>query len=113
MTSVVTSFDASITGDELDSTVQLLNVRLVAAWHAHSMRTIKSTRLALFIHGITSAKSEIWPAVLVGEHSSQLLIYLLDTGVRYSTYFLISSLRKAPLSFEAIGFNIHYAIVTS
>ena len=32
--SIVTSFDASITGDEFDSTLQLPSVRLVAAWHA-------------------------------------------------------------------------------
>ena len=30
-TSIVTSFDASITGDELDSAVQFPNVRLIAA----------------------------------------------------------------------------------
>ena len=32
MISIVTSFDASITADELNSAVQLPNVRLVAAW---------------------------------------------------------------------------------
>ena len=32
MISIVTSFDASITADELNSDVQLPNVRLVAAW---------------------------------------------------------------------------------
>ena len=41
--SIVTSFDGSITGDELDGAVQLSNVRLVAAWrhsgtqHAYSI----------------------------------------------------------------------------
>ena len=55
---------------------------------ACSMCTIYSTRLALFIHGITSAKGthELRLAVLVGESSTQLIIYSLDTGIRYSIY---------------------------
>ena len=67
---------------------------------AHSVRAIYSTRLALFIHGITSAKRthEVRPAVLCRESSTQLVMYSLDTGtcIRYSTYNNISSLRKAP-----------------
>ena len=88
----MTIFDASITGDELDSAVQLPNVRLVAAMPHGTQRayyySIYSTRLALFIHGITSAKRthEVQPVALVGESSTQLLMYSLDTGVRYSTY---------------------------
>ena len=31
---IVISFDASIIGDELDSAIQLPNIRLVVAWHA-------------------------------------------------------------------------------
>ena len=44
------------------------------------------TRLVLFIQGITSAKRthEFWPAVLNGESSTQLLMYSLTTGIRYS-----------------------------
>ena len=49
-----------------------------------------SARLALLIHGITSAKRthEVRPVVLVRESSTQLSIYLLDTCVKYS-YILI------------------------
>ena len=79
MTSTGTSFDISITGDELYSALQLLNFRSVRGM----MRAIvlDSTRLALSIHRITSAKKmrEVWPVVLVGESSAQLLMYLLDT----------------------------------
>ena len=60
-----------------------------SGWLRHGMQC--STRLALFIHGIALAKRmcEVRPAVLVGESSSQLLMYSLDTGIRYSTYLLI------------------------
>jgi hypothetical protein len=64
----------------------------------HDMaRAIYSARLVIFIHGITSAKRmrEVRPAVLVRESSTQLLMYSLDTCIRYSTYSPISNLRKA------------------
>ena len=43
-------------------------------------RAINSARLALFIHRITSAKRtrEVRLALLVGESSTQLLMYSLD-----------------------------------
>ena len=46
-------------------------------------RAINSARLALFIHRITSAKRtrEVRPALLVGESSTQLLMYSLDMYV--------------------------------
>ena len=54
-TSIVTSFDASITGD--NSTVPYSFRTSGWSWHmACSVRAIYSTSLALFIHGITSAK---------------------------------------------------------
>ena len=67
------------------------------------VRTIYSTRLALFIHGITSAKRtrELRPMVLVRESSTQLLIYSLDTGVRYSRY-----LKSQKGSIETLNFLI-------
>ena len=67
---------------------------------ARSVHVIYSTRLALFIHGITSAKRmrEVQPAVLVRESNTQLVMYLLDTCVRYSTYTLISM--------EALNFQV-------
>ena len=46
------------------------------------------------------------PAILVRESSMQLLRYSLDTCVRYTTYFLISSLRKA------LNFLMDYLIIT-
>ena len=50
LTSIVTSFDASITGDELNSTVQLPNFRSVVVLHAACraacMDAIYSARLA-------------------------------------------------------------------
>ena len=41
---------------------------------AHSLRAIYSARLALYIHGITSAKKtrEVQPAVLVRESSTHV-----------------------------------------
>ena len=79
-TDLTSNFDASIKGDELDSTVQLPNFRSVVACMTHA---INSARLALFIHRITSAKRtrEVQPALLVGESSTRLLMYLLDTYV--------------------------------
>ena len=71
----MTSFDASITGDELDSTVYSVASELqVGRGMVRSVRAIYSTRLALFIHGITSAKKtrDIRPAIFVGESSPQL-----------------------------------------
>ena len=57
---------------------------------AHSVHAIYmySARLALFIHRIMSAKRthEVQLAVFVRESSTQLVMYSLDTCVRYSTY---------------------------
>ena len=56
---------------------------------AHSLRAILyRTRLALFIHGITSAKRtrEVRPAVLVRESSTQLVMYSLDTCMHQILY---------------------------
>ena len=78
----------------------------VSCGMAHSVRAIYSTRLALFIHGITSATRtcEVWPAILIRESSTQLVMYLLDTHVRYSTYLLIFKSHKG--SSEALDFLI-------
>ena len=67
---------------------------------------IYSAKLALFIHGIMSAKRtrEVRPAVLVGESSTQLLMYSLDTCVRYSIYLPIFKLQKG--SMEALNFLV-------
>ena len=102
----LTSFDASITGDELDSAVQLLGERQIARGIARRMHdAIYSARLALFIHGITSAKRtrEVRPAVLVRKSSTQLLIYSLDKCVRYSTYLPIFKSQKGFM--EALHFG--------
>ena len=71
---------------------------------AHSVRAIYSTRLALFIHGIMSAKKtcEVQPAVLSRESSAQLIMYSLDTCVKYSTYIPIFKSQKG--STEALSF---------
>ena len=106
----LTSFDASITGDELDSAVKLPNIRSLMAWHRRRMHdAIYSARLALFIHGIMSAKRmrKVWTVVLVRESSTQLLIYLLDKCVRYSTYLPIFKSQKG--SMEAL----HFQVITS
>ena len=52
----------------------------VSCGMARSVRTMYSTRLALFIHGIMSAKRtrELRPVVFVGESSARLLMYSLD-----------------------------------
>ena len=69
--------------------IQLLNIGLVAARHTACV-------LYIVIHGIISAMRtcEVWQAVLVRESSAQLVMYSLDTYVRYSTYIPI--FRKAP-----------------
>ena len=89
-------------GDELDSAIQLLNIGLVAAWHTACV--LYRARLALFIHGITSFKRtfEVRPAVLVRESSTQLVMYSLDTCVRYSTYIPIFKPQKG--SMKALNF---------
>ena len=53
---------------------------------AHSVRAIYSTRLALFIHRITSTKRtrEVLLAELVRESSTQLIMYSLDTDFQVS-----------------------------
>ena len=48
--------------------------------------------------------SEIQPAMLVRENNMQLLMYLLDTCVSYSTYLLIFKSQKG--SIEALNFLI-------
>ena len=70
------------------------------------MRAIYSARLALFIHRITSAKKtrEVQPTVLIGQNSTQLLMYSLDTGIRYSTYLPIFKSQED--SIEALNFLI-------
>ena len=72
----------------------------------HSLRAIYSARLALFVHGIMSAKRmhEVRPVVLVRESSTQLVMYSLDTCVRYSTYIPIFKSQKG--SMEALNFLI-------
>ena len=73
---------------------------------AHSVRAILySTRLALFIHRITSAKRtrEVRPAVLCRESSAQLIMYSLGTCVRYSTYIPIFT-KSQKGSTEALNF---------
>ena len=83
---------------------------------AHSVRAIYSTRLALFIHGITSAKRtrEVRPAVHRRESSAQLIIYSLDTCVRYSTYntdFQVSERLHGGPEFSG-NYLIDYVIIT-
>ena len=78
----------------------------VSCGMAHSVRAIYSTRLALFIHGITSAKRtrEVRPAVLRRGSSAQLIMYSLDTCVRYSTYNIIPIFKSQKGSTEALSF---------
>ena len=94
----MTSFDASITGDEL--TMQLPNFRSVVALHAAYMM--------LFMHRITSVKRtcEVRPVVLVGGSSTQLLMYLLDTDVRYSIQLYLPIFKYQKGSIEALNFLI-------
>ena len=85
--------------DVLNSVVQLLNFYGI-------MHVIFSVGLALFIHWIMSAKRthEIWLVVLVGEGSTQLLKYSLETSNRYCTYLTIFNSQKR--SIEALNFLI-------
>ena len=97
----------SITGDELDSAIQLLNIGfiIIGRGMARCVRAIYSARLALFIHGITSSKRtrEVRPAVLVKESSTQFVMYSLDTCVRYSTY-IIPIFKSQKGSMKALNF---------
>ena len=65
----------------LDNTGNFLHAYIMGM--AHSVRAIYSARLALFIHRIMSATRtyEVWPAVLVRESSTQLVMYSLNTCV--------------------------------
>ena len=80
--SIATSFDASITGDELDSAVYYTASELQMGCGIGAVCMM--LYIALFIHGIMSSKRtrEVRPAVLVGESSTQLLMYSLDIDVR-------------------------------
>ena len=51
------------------------------------MHSIYSARLALFIMSANRTR-EVWPAILIREStcSTQLVMYTLDTFIRYSTY---------------------------
>ena len=49
------------------------------------MHSIYSARLALFIMSANRTR-EVWPAILTRKSSTQLVMYTLDTFVRYSTY---------------------------
>ena len=69
-------------------------------------RAINSARLALFIHKITSAKRtrEVRPALLVGESSTQLLMYSL--GMYVSQYMILSIFRsQKQCSVKALNFS--------
>ena len=70
---------------------------------AHSVSAIYSTRLALFIHGtiLATRTRKVRPVVLVRESSTQLVMYSLDTCVRYSTYTWIFKSQKG--SIEALA----------
>ena len=70
----------------------------------HETSAIYRASLVLFIHGITSAKRmrEVRPAVLIRESSTQLVMYLLDTCVRYYTYIPIFKSQKG--SMKALDF---------
>ena len=67
-------------------------------------RAINSARLALFIHRITSAKRtrEVRLALLVGESSTQLLMYSLDM---YVTYMILWIFRSQNCSVKALNFS--------
>ena len=65
---------------------------------------VYSTRLALFIMA-AKRKREVRSAVPVRESSIQLVIYSLDTCIRYSTYnILIFKSQKG--SMEALSFLV-------
>ena len=70
---------------------------------AHSVRAIYSARLALFIHGITSATRthEVRPAVLVRESSSQLIMHSLNTCI-----IIIIDFKSQKGSIEALNFLV-------
>ena len=83
--------------------------------------------LYLAIHKIMSANRthEVWSAILVRESSTQLVMYSVDTCVRYSTYnyytdFQVSETLHGGPKFSGnylidytIGFIIRYTIITS
>ena len=51
---------------------------------------------------------EVRPAVLIGESSTRLYMYSLDTGTRYSTYIPIFKIQKG--SIETLNFSHNYLI---
>ena len=65
---------------------------------------------------------EVRPAVLIRESSAQLMMYSLDTCVRYSAYILIFKSQKVYTGLEALNFLVithvphrlyhHYLITT-
>ena len=87
----------------MNSTAPYSSERQVGRGMARSVSAIYSARLALFF---ISAKRmhEVWPAVLIRESSTQLLMYSLDTSIRYSIYLPIFKPQKG--SIEALNFFI-------
>ena len=83
----------------------------VSCGMAHSARAIYSL---FFIHGITSAKRtrEVRPAVLRREISAQLIMYSLDTCVRYSTCIILISERLHGGPEFSGNYLIDYIIIT-
>ena len=71
------------------------------------LRIIYSTRIALFIHEITSAKRthEVQPALFVRESSTQLVMYSLDT--------CIPIFKSQKGSMEALNFQVITSLITS
>ncbi len=55
--------------------------------------------------------SKVWPTVLIRENSTQLIMYSLDTCIRYSIYSLIFESQKD--SIEAPNFFILTSLFTS
>ena len=49
------------------------------------MHSIYSARLALFIMSANRTR-EVWLVILIRKSSTQLVMYTLDTFIRYSTY---------------------------
>jgi hypothetical protein len=120
-TSIVTSFDASITEMNLTAQYNLrINfwIRSVVGMHDACV-LLYSARLILFIHGITYANRmhEVRLAILVRESNTRLTryMYLLGTCIRYSTYlctdFHVSErLHRSPeVSHNCLPHKLHHS----
>ena len=97
---------------QLQETNSTASEHQVGRGMAHSVRAIYSTRLALFIRGITSAKRtrEVRPAVLRRESSTHPVMYSRDSYMRQILYIYYTDFQVSERLHGGPEFSGNYLI---